>query len=83
MHDSKTLLLAQVLITFMMAGAMSGIMSMITLGPTTEWLHAWPKQFLIAWPIAFLLTLVVSRIAFGISARLMGRRTVRPGARSA
>lgn len=83
MPDRKTLLLAQVLITFMMAASMSGIMSMIALGPTAEWLHAWPRQFLIAWPIAFVLTLVVSRIAFGIAGRVMSGRSARPAARNA
>lgn len=83
MPDKKTLLLAQVLITFMMAASMSGLMSMIALGPTTEWLHAWPRQFLIAWPIAFVLTLVVSRIAFGIAGRVMGRRSARPATQNA
>lgn len=75
MTDRKTILLAQLLITFMMAGSMSGIMSMIALGPTAAWLRDWPKQFIIAWPIAFVLTLFVSRIAFGIAGRVMGKRT--------
>ena len=81
MHDRKTLLFAQLLITLMMAASMSGIMSMIALGPTAEWLHAWPKQFIIAWPIAFVLTLFVSRIAFSIAARVMSKRPDQPAAR--
>lgn len=40
MPNKKTLLLAQAIITFMMAGLMSGIMGMVALGPTAEWLHA-------------------------------------------
>jgi hypothetical protein len=74
MNDRKPLLLAQLLITFMMAASMSGIMSLIAMGPTLEWLHAWPRQFIIAWPIAFVLTLFVSRIAFGIAYRVFGKR---------
>lgn len=70
MTTRKTLFLAQILITFMMAFTMSGIMSMIALGPTLHWLSVWPKQFLIAWPIAFCLTLVVSRLGFTLAARL-------------
>lgn len=69
----KTLFVAQLLITFMMALSMSGIMSLIALGPTREWLYAWPGQFIIAWPIAFCLTLVVSKVAFGIALRLTVR----------
>lgn len=74
MNDRKSLLFAQLLITLMMAASMSGIMSMIALGPTLEWLHAWPRQFIIAWPIAFVLTLFVSRIAFGIASHLFSKR---------
>lgn len=74
MPDKKTLLLAQILITFMMSLSMSGIMSIIALGPTAFWLSEWPKQFIIAWPIAFVLTMFVSRIAFGVAGRVMGKK---------
>ena len=57
MTDRKTLLLAQVFITCMMAASMSGIMSLIAMGPSMAWLGAWPRQFITAWPIAFVLTL--------------------------
>ena len=73
MNMNRTLLLAQILITLMMAASMSGIMSLIALGPTAEWLHAWPRQFTIAWPIAFVFTLFVSRFAFRIAARVTRR----------
>lgn len=68
--DRKSLILAKVMMTFLMALLMSGIMSMLALGPTEIWLRNWPKDFLIAWPIAFLLTNVVSRIVFPAAARL-------------
>jgi hypothetical protein len=71
--DRKTLLLAQVLITFMMALSMSGIMSLIALGPTAHWISVWPKQFLIAWPIAFVLTLFISKFAFALAFAIMGK----------
>ena len=70
MTDRKTLLIAQIFITFMMAFSMSGIMSLIAMGPTSQWLHAWPLQFIIAWPIAFLLTLVVGKIGFALAFRV-------------
>lgn len=76
MLDKKTLLLAQVLITFMMALSMSGIMSLIAMGPTAEWLRAWPWQFITAWPIAFVLTMFVSRIAFGLAVLICGKKPV-------
>lgn len=74
MPDKKTLLLAQVFITFMMASSMSGIMSLIVMGPTAEWLHHWPRQFIIAWPIAFCLTLVASKVGFKLAYWVMARR---------
>jgi len=76
MYDKKTLLLAQVFITFMMAASMSGIMSLLALGPTSQWLHAWPGQFAMAWPIAFVLTLFVSRAGFGLAVRICGKKRV-------
>ena len=69
-NSKKTLILAQVFISLMMAFLMSGIMSVIALGPTNLWLRVWPQQFLLAWPIAFCLSLVVSRLGFAFSARL-------------
>ena len=64
----KTMIITQVIMTFMMATAMSGIMSLIALGPTALWLSLWPKTALIAWPIAF----VLGAIAFPLSARIAG-----------
>lgn len=76
MLDKKTLLLAQVFITFMMASLMSGIMSLIALGPTAEWLHVWPWQFAMAWPIAFTLTIFTSKIGIGLAIRLRGKKPI-------
>lgn len=72
MTEKRTLFVAQVLITCMMALLMSGIMSLIALGPSELWLKNWPKQFIIAWPIAFVLTMFVSRFAFFLASRLTG-----------
>ncbi|WP_127752113.1 DUF2798 domain-containing protein [Devosia sp. 1566] len=71
MTDKKTLLVAQLCITFMMALSMSGIMGLLVMGPTAEWLQAWPRQFITAWPIAFVLTLFTGRIGFAIAHRLV------------
>lgn len=76
--DKKTLILTQIIMTFLMAVAMSGIMSFISLGPTAHWLAVWPKSALIAWPFAFAL----SAIAFPLAARIAGwitRRLSYPG----
>jgi hypothetical protein len=75
MPDRKTLLLAQVFITFMMAASMSGIMGLIALGPSMQWLSIWPRQFIIAWPIAFCLALLTSGIGFKLARRLTDKQT--------
>ncbi|MDQ2094492.1 DUF2798 domain-containing protein [Rhodalgimonas zhirmunskyi] len=69
--EKKTLILTQVIMTFIMAVAMSGIMSLINLGPTALWLMVWPKTALIAWPFAF----VLGGIAFPVAARIAGALT--------
>ena len=50
-------------------------MSLVALGPSTQWLGVWPKQFLIAWPIAFLLTLFISKFGFKLARRVTNKRT--------
>lgn len=81
--DKPTLILAQLLISFLMALAMSGIMSAMAMGLSVEWLSMWPRQFVTAWPIAFVLSLLATRIAFPMAVRLrrLARGTVEPGAR--
>lgn len=74
MMDKRTILATQIIMTFMMAFSMSGIMSLIALGPSTLWLSVWPKQFIIAWPIAFLLTMVAYRIASALAQKLFPPR---------
>jgi hypothetical protein len=72
MTDTPTRILAQALISLMMAAAMSGIISLIALGPTAEWLARWPKAFAVAWPIAFCLTLFVGPLGFKMAHAIMG-----------
>lgn len=73
MMDKKSALISQVIMTFMMALTMSGLMSLIELGPTMVWLNHWPKIFLIAWPTAFVLTMIAWPTAMA-----MTRKVVRP-----
>ncbi|MGO4408618.1 MULTISPECIES: DUF2798 domain-containing protein [unclassified Brevundimonas] len=72
MNEKKVLLLAQGFITMMMAFSMSGVMSLIALGPTHHWLMEWPKAFITAWPIAFCFTLFVGPLGFKMAYRIMG-----------
>jgi len=71
MMDKKFALIAQVFMTFMMALTMSGIMSLIELGPTMVWLNHWPKIFLIAWPTAFVLTMVTWPTAMAVTRKIL------------
>lgn len=69
--STKNVLLSQVIMTFLMASLMSGLMSLIHSGPSMQWLRAWPGQFIIAWPIAFALTMVCWPIAMKLSSRIL------------
>lgn len=70
MHSLKTVIVAQVFISCLMALCMIGMFTFHDLGFTREAAHIWLSTFIVAWPIAFLLSMVVSRIAFAISIRL-------------
>lgn len=81
MPNKKTLLVAQLFITLMMAFSMSGIMSLIILGPTLFKVDTWMSTFIMAWPIAFCLSIPVGKIAFAIAGRLTtSRKTTVAGA---
>jgi len=71
--DKKSILLSQVIMTFIMAATMSGLMGLIIEGPSMDWLSTWPKQFIIAWPIAFALTMVAWPASMALTARILGR----------
>lgn len=70
----KTLITAQIIITFLMATLMSGTMSLIHMGFSMAWLAAWPWLALTAWPIAFVFGMVVSPFAFALAARVTAAR---------
>jgi hypothetical protein len=61
----KTQIVLSLLITFMMALIMSGIMGFISVGPA--FLPMWPTTFIIAWPIAFIVTQFVTPLAFKLA----------------
>ena len=75
MHNRKTLITAQFLISGMMAFLMSGYATAIHLGIGPDFLKIWGLGFITAWPMAFVLSLVVGPIAFGLAARLTLRRS--------
>ena len=75
MTDTKTIIIAQIFISCMMAFLMTGIFSFLSLGPTILWLQAWSGAFIEAWPIAFVLSLGVGKLAFKLAGMISGRAT--------
>lgn len=73
--NKKSILLSQVMMTFMMALTMSGIMGLMAMGgPSMEWFTGWPLQFILAWPIALALTMVAWPLAWALTGRTLGPR---------
>ncbi len=74
--DKKKVIVTQLIMTFMMATSMSGIMSLIAMGPSATWLSRWPLQALTAWPIAFVVTMLLFPVASRITRLLLRTPTV-------
>lgn len=72
--NKKSIFLSQVIMTFIMAATMSGIMGLIVVGPSMEWLRHWPMQFAVAWPIAFAVTMVAWPLAMTLTGRILRRQ---------
>ncbi|EKD60798.1 MAG: 50S ribosomal protein L1 [uncultured bacterium] len=66
-HSTRTILLAQLFISCMMAALMTGIFGFAKLGATQAFMQQWRQSFIVAWPIAFMLSLVVGPIAFKLA----------------
>ncbi|MGW0022896.1 DUF2798 domain-containing protein [Rhodococcus sp. NPDC003383] len=80
--DKKSILLSQVIMTFIMAATMSGIMGLVNVGPSMQWLRGWPLQFIVAWPIAFCLTMVAWPASMALTAKIVGARGEASASRS-
>jgi hypothetical protein len=74
MTDTKTILIAQLLISGMMAFFMTGFFGFLHFGPTSAWLHEWRNAFVIAWPVAFCLSIFVGKLSFKIAGSITGSR---------
>ena len=68
------MLLTQVIMTFLMAATMSGLLGLIFTGPSVEWLTRWPKQLVVAWPIAFVATMVLWPASMALSGTILRPR---------
>ncbi|OCJ17587.1 MFS transporter [Rhizobium sp. AC44/96] len=73
MTDPKTILIAQIMISGMMAFCMTGFFGFLHMGLTSQWLHEWSHAFVIAWPVAFCLSLIVGKLSFTIACRITGK----------
>ncbi len=65
----STVILAQVVISAMMALLMTGIFTALPLGFAPGWLGIWMTRFATAWPIAFVLAIGVGPLAFWLARR--------------
>jgi len=70
-HEKKTVLLAQVFISLMMAFLMTLIFTAIPMHFAEGWHVTWLQRFVTAWPIAFILSLGAGPVAFLLANRLM------------
>lgn len=69
---NKTLIVAQVFISGMMACLMTATMTAINIGSSENFFNLWIHGFAIAWPIAFIFSLFVGPIAFKLSNLVTG-----------
>ncbi|MBD9455745.1 MULTISPECIES: DUF2798 domain-containing protein [unclassified Rhizobium] len=74
MHDTKTIIFAQLFISGMMAFLMTGFFGFIHATSILAWVAEWAKAFVVAWPVAFILSLAVGRLGFKLA--VMCRRHI-------
>ncbi|HGF7192462.1 TPA: DUF2798 domain-containing protein [Vibrio cholerae] len=70
MQKKKTLIVAQLFISLMMAFLMTGIFSFLELGMSHVWLQTWMSKFIVAWPIAFILSIFVGNLGFKLATKV-------------
>lgn len=73
MNDPKTIVIAQFFISAMMAFLMTGLFSVLHLGPANQALSEWGGAFVTAWPIAFVPSLGVGKLGFMIACMIRTR----------
>ena len=72
-QSTRTVLIAQVFISCMMAGLMTGIFGALKSGLTPEFLALWGHSFIVAWSIVFVLSMGVGPIAFRLASHVNRR----------
>lgn len=69
-QNKKTIIIAQILISFLMALSMIGIFTFAQLGFSFEAVEQWLSRFIIAWPIAFTLSIPISKLSFKLANKI-------------
>jgi len=72
-NTKKLVIIAQVFISGIMALLMSGIMSLVHMGFTLDWLWIWSTTFVVAWPVAFVLSMFVGPVSFKMATYVLTR----------
>lgn len=70
--DQRRRLIAGVLMTTAMAGALSGFFTFLVVGFTAEWPGLWLSRFLMGWPVGFVVSAIVVSPIQKLAARLAG-----------
>ncbi|MEC9282182.1 MAG: DUF2798 domain-containing protein [Bdellovibrionota bacterium] len=76
MKPPKNIVFAQLLISLQMAFLMTGIFAALANGVSFDLIPIWFKHFITAWPVAFVLSMITSRIAFSIIAKVEKKKTL-------
>lgn len=69
-QNKKTIIIAQILISFLMALSMTGIFTFSQLGFSFDTVEQWLSRFIIAWPIAFALSIPISKLSFKLANKI-------------
>lgn len=71
-NSSRVQLVFGILLSGFMAIIFSGFIPFLSLGFTTEWLHAWITGILIGWPLGFVIVSLVNRPLMRLAVLLTG-----------
>lgn len=69
-QNKKTIIIAQILISFLMALSMTGIFTFFQFGFSFNIIGEWLSRFIIAWPIAFILSIPIGKLSFKLANKI-------------
>ncbi|MDX1342299.1 MAG: DUF2798 domain-containing protein [Reinekea sp.] len=71
--DKKVNIISGVIMSALMAIALSGFFTLTKMGFVPGWGLAWAKGFMSAWPLALLLSMVIAKPVRSLAMRLAGQ----------